>query len=254
MGGMLRRTKVILQTNEFTALYDKGYHTGSEFETADKLGVKVMVAIPETGSHAPDINYDVVNFSYDKEKDSYSCPQQQLLVTNGRWYKKDRTRSVTLVKHYKTNACETCPARNLCTRNPEGRLIERSQYAEYIEQNKANIDANPQLYKKRQAIVEYPYGVIKRQWGFYYIMTKKGRKRASADVGFVFIAYNLRRIINILGQDVLKKFLKELGSAFFQLNLVINAFYCKIMKPIFSTTLLKSIFPPSANRFKLIYI
>lgn len=254
MGGMLRRTKVILQTNEFTALYDKGYHTGSEFETANKIGVKVMVAIPETGSHAPDINYDVVNFIYNKEKDTYTCPQQQLLVTNGRWYKKDRTRSVTLVKHYKTNACETCPARNLCTRNPEGRLIERSQYAEYIEQNKTNIDANPQLYKKRQAIVEHPYGIIKRQWGFYYIMTKKGRKRASADVGFIFIAYNLRRIINILGQDVLKKFLKELAPLFSQINVVVNAFCFEITNAVFSNTLLKSIFQPSANRFKLIYI
>lgn len=95
MGGMLRRTKVILQTNDFTALYDKGYHTGNEVGTANKTGVNVMVAIPETGSHAPDLNYDVVNFSYDKEKDTYTCPQQQVLVTNGRWYKKDRTRYLT---------------------------------------------------------------------------------------------------------------------------------------------------------------
>jgi hypothetical protein len=62
--------------------------------------------------------------------------------------------------------------------------------------------------------VEHPYGIIKRQWGFSYIMTKKSMKRASADVGLIFVAYNLRRIMNILGQDKLKTYLKALPTVF----------------------------------------
>jgi len=55
------------------------------------------------------------------------------------------------------------------------------------------------------------YGTIKRQWGFSYISTKKGKERAaSADVGFMFIAYNIRRIINIVGKNALKKYLEVL--------------------------------------------
>ena len=103
-----------------------------------------------------------------------------------------------------------CPARALCTKNTKGRLIERSEFAPYMEQNKRNIEANPQLYKQRQSIVEHPYGTIKRQWGFYYVITKKGIKRASADVGFMFIAYNLRRLMNIIDKNVFRKFLQEL--------------------------------------------
>ena len=41
-------------------------------------------------------------------------------------------------------------------------------------------------------------------------MTKKGKARASADVGLIFVAYNLRRIMNILDKNVFKKFLQEL--------------------------------------------
>jgi ABC-type arginine transport system ATPase subunit len=67
---------------------------------------------------------------------------------------------------------------------------------------------NLQIYRKRQAIVEHPFGIIKRQWDFYYIMTKKSIKRASADVGIIFTCYNLRRIFNILDKDVLKEYLK----------------------------------------------
>ncbi len=51
---------------------------------------------------------------------------------------------------------------------------------------------------------------IKGQWGFNYIMTKKGKQRASADVGFMFIAYNFRRIMNIIGKNTLKKYLEVL--------------------------------------------
>ena len=71
-----------------------------------------------------------------------------------------------------------------------------------------------QLYKRRQAIVEHPYGTLKRQWGFSYILTKKGMNRASSDVGFMFIAYNLRRLGNILTRDLLKEYLSILVSLF----------------------------------------
>ena len=59
MGGMLRRAKTILRTNDFTALYDKGYHTGSEFSTADELGIETLVAIPSTSSRAPHTDYEL---------------------------------------------------------------------------------------------------------------------------------------------------------------------------------------------------
>jgi len=62
--------------------------------------------------------------------------------------------------------------------------------------------------------VEHPYGTIKRQWGFNYILPKKGIARAGSDVGFMFIAYNLRRIGNILTMNVLKEYLRILISLF----------------------------------------
>ena len=216
LSGMLRRTKTILGTSDFTAVYDKGYHTGSELKMAVNSGINIMVAIPGVASFAPDENYNFNKFIYDEINDSYTCPQHQLLTTNGNAYQKNKRRNYYTVKHYKTAACATCPALASCTKNKKGRLIERSEYQPYIEINKQNIEANPAIYKQRQSIVEHPYGTIKRQWGFYYVITKKGMKRASADVGFIFIAYNMRRIMNILDKDVFKKFLKELYSILFE--------------------------------------
>ena len=75
MGNMLQRAKSILRTNEMTALYDKGYHTGTEFKTADDLKIEVMVAIPKVAANAPNPEYNVENFIFNKKDDYYICPQ-----------------------------------------------------------------------------------------------------------------------------------------------------------------------------------
>jgi transposase len=217
MGNMVQRAKSILRTNEFTALYDKGYHTGSELKTAQDLGIETIVAIPDipATSQAPDHDYNSENFIYDPSSDSYTCPQGEVLRTNGRWYTTHGRRNILIsFKQYKTKACKSCPARIKCTRSKTGRLIERSIYAENYERNKKNTEEKEQLYRRRQTIAEHPFGTIKRQWGFNYVLTKNGINRASADVGFMFIAYNLRRIVNILGQNLMKEYLRILLPLF----------------------------------------
>ena len=233
MGTMLRRTKTILQHNHFTALYDKGYHTGSEIKKAIEMGIDIMVAIPGVASFAPNDQYNFDKFIYNNNKDTYTCPQQQILTSNGNWYQKSKQRYIYFVKHYKTNACSNCAALALCTKNKKGRLLERSEYQPYIEQNKINIDTNSSTYKKRQAIDEHPYGIIKRQWGLYYITTKKGIHRASADVGLMCVAYNLRRLMNIIDKNEFKTFLEKLWSLFSEKRSVAEAIKSKLAHLIF---------------------
>ena len=225
MGGMLRRAKTILRHNNFTAIYDKGYHTGSEFDCANSLGIDVLVAIPGVSAHAPDLAFDVEHFRYNKETDTYTCPANETLTTNGNWYAKKNGKSISQMKHYKTSACLSCKLFKKCTKNAKGRLIERSQYADLIYQNKERIQNNYEIYRRRQAVVEHPYGVIKRQWDFYYIMTKKTIKRAAADVGLIFTAYNLRRIFNLIDHKLLKQYLRILLLYFGTIRAIFNPFY-----------------------------
>ncbi|MEZ5196817.1 MAG: transposase [Bacteroidales bacterium] len=232
MGNMLQRAKSILGTNEFTALYDKGYHTGSEFDMAEKLGIEVMVAIPAKSgsSQAPDPDYNMENFDYDEQTDCYTCPEGHTMTTNGNWHK---AKSGAMFQQYKTRQCKHCPARPKCTKSAEnGKVIQRRKYAQNIEDNKARIENNPTAYKKRQAIVEHPYGTIKRQWGFSYISTKKYKIRASADVGLMFVAYNIRRIMNIIGKNELEKYLKEVAFSFSGQKLQLRPIFsfCKAVK------------------------
>jgi len=233
MGPMLRRAKKILGNADFTALYDKGYHTGSELKTGIEMGVELMVAIPGVASFAPHDSYNFDKFIFSDENDSYTCPQGNVLNTNSNRYQKSKQRYIYYVKHYKTSACLNCPALALCTKNKKGRLIERSEYQPYMDKNKENIEKHSDIYKRRQAIIEHTYGIIKRQWGFYFVSTKKGIKRASADVGLMFTAFNLRRLINIIDKNVFKQFLQELAYLFFAKPIPTKAFLTHLRNFIF---------------------
>jgi transposase len=232
LSGMLRRAGVILGHSGFTALFDKGYHRGSEISKAILMGVEVMIAIPGVASFAPDERYNVEHFVYDPDADSYTCPEGKMLYTNGRWYVKSDHGYV--VKHYKTPKCKGCPAFARCTRNKLGRLIERSEHQEAVDENKRNIERDPSTYKKRQAIIEHTYGTIKRQWGFSYICTKRGLKRASADVGLMFTAYNLRRLMNSTCKNVLKAYLEKLVDLCITITASPNSFLVPLVHAIFT--------------------
>jgi transposase len=209
MGPMGRRAKSIIGKHDLTVLFDKGYYTGSELEIAQKLGMTTLVAISAPASSAPNPDYNADKFIYDADKDHYVCPEGSFLTSRGNFYaKKHKAGKQTLFRQYKSSACKTCVVKSSCTSSKQGRTIERNQHAHCYEQNRKNLETYPQIYKQRQAIVEHPFGTIKRQWGFDYVLTKKGMQRASADVGLVFIAYNLRRIINILGFKALMAYFK----------------------------------------------
>jgi len=237
MGNMLQRAKSILHHNNFTALYDKGYHTGSEFDIADSLGVKVMVAIPgkSTSSQAPDPKYNMENFIYNEQDNTYTCPQGHILATNGTWH---QSKSGSIFQQYKTTKCKECLVRERCTKSKQnGKIIQRREYAQNIENNRHRIEHDKATYKQRQAIAEHPYGTIKRQWGFSYIITKKYLHRASADVGFMLTAYNLRRLINIIG---LKQFREYLAAEIFSFLLYISKY--KLIRAFLKRDILQYIF------------
>ena len=211
MTNMVEEAIDISGNNTFDALFDKGYHNAEQLNNVQELGVTTHVAIPNPASNAPDKAFNLSEFIYNKTDDTYTCPSGQTLTTNGNWYNKKSYR----VKQYKTNHCKDCKLRTRCTRSKSKRLIERHEFAEALEKNKSNLKNNPEIYKKRQAIVEHPFGTIKRQWGFNYIITKKTKQRANADVGFIFIAYNLTRILNLIGFEKFTEYLKQVISASF---------------------------------------
>ena len=204
-------TKAALQKKTIEVLADKGYHNGEQIDTCTRSKIVTYVAAPDIPrtNDIPTPDYHGDKFIYNAEKDIYTCPAGATLITNGRWYpKKNGSKYENKVKHYKTRACKTCPVKAVCTRNKNGRLIERSQYAEAVEANAKRIHTEKEKYALRQQISEHPFGIIKRQWGYDHVLLK-GKQKVEAELGLIFTAYNLRRALTILGFPELKKRLER---------------------------------------------
>ena len=95
-----------------------------------------------------------------------------------------------------------------CTRSKKGRYIFRHVDQDFLDTIDFNTELNKDKYKLRQMIVEHPFGTIKRSWGAYYFLTKR-RISVTAEVSLAYLAYNFRRVINILGPGEMLRRLKE---------------------------------------------
>ena len=210
------KAKKAMGVSKIEVLADKGYHNGGQLDKCMKDDITTYVPPSEHVHNAsiPTPDYLVEKFNYDEQTDAYTCPQGQLLKTNGNWYNKHREKYNYKVKHYKTSACIGCPARSLCTVNKSGRLLERSEFQKAVDMNNRRVVMNREKYNKRQCMNEHVFGVIKRQWGFDHTLVK-GLKKVDAETGIIFTAYNLRRIINIIGiKKFIRKMKKRMGRFF----------------------------------------
>lgn len=190
-------------------LADKGYHSGRELKACEKLEVKTFVSPKESSSKKRNPGFAMDKFEYSKEDDTYTCPAQQILNTNGRWYNKNlkNGRKSYKIKHYKTKACKGCVLRSECTTNKLGRFIERTEYAQFVEENNNRVFENPEYYRQRQQIIEHQFGTLKRHWHFDYVLTK-GKKKVMGEVYLAFTTYNLRRLMSIFDFDTLMSKIK----------------------------------------------
>jgi len=201
--------KQILETDQCIALSDKGYHNGGHIQKCEEAGITTLAAYQDhcNNSETMHPDYYTSRFIYDKAADTYLCTQGHLLTTKGTWHEKKRENGKVsyLFKKYRTHACNTCHVKHLCTaRAKGGREIERSQYQDAVDRNNKRVDLQKELYLKRQAIVEHPFGTIKRGWGYSHTLVK-GLEKVNGEMNLIALVYNLKRAVNILGSDKLLK-------------------------------------------------
>ena len=215
---MAKRAKAAMGVNTITVLADKGYHNGEQLHSCAQEQVITYIAVPDPprNSPIPTPEFYGERFRYNKSKDTFSCPMGQTLRSNGKWYDRKYDEYITRIKHYKTPKCKTCPALAQCTSNEKGRIMERSEYAEAAERNTQRMRKQPSVYTARQAIIEHVFGTIKRQWGYDHILLK-GLRKNEGEFGLIYLVYNLRRIINILGVEGVKKWVESVIFQFLTL-------------------------------------
>lgn len=206
---MAIEAKALLGVKQMNVLTDKGYTTGAQIAKCTAQNITTYSS-PKAHSSQKNGLYDMQIFEYNEAEDTYSCPAGETMKTNGRWYNKGGHK----VKHYKTKACKSCRQRELCTKNKNGRFIERNYYQSDLEQNQDRVEANPDYYRQRQQITEHQFGTLKRHWHFTHTLVK-GKEKVLSEVYLCFSVYNLVRLMQIIGLEELKSKLGALAKPFF---------------------------------------
>jgi len=251
LAAIAKEAKENIEAKHITVLVDKGYHNGRELDTCKQNNITTIVAVPEQGKsneNGTQPEYLVSHFTYNKQDNTYTCPQKQTLTTTGSWHKKTgRTEeSGYMFQKYRTSACKTCPAKDLCTSRKGGREIDRSQYADAVEENHQRYKDNPQLYRKRQEINEHIFGTIKRKWGYSYT-DLIGLEKVNGEHSLIMLVYNIKRSINILGVlDLIAK-LKAWNTPYKRkLLFFIKTTYLKLILALFNFKT-----NPNTSKFRL---
>lgn len=205
LDNMALRAKKLFGNKPLEVLADKGYYNARDLKKCVKKYITPYVSKQVYANGTGDRDFYADKFQYDKEKDIYICPAGQEL-TRGRTRKKKG--QIVGYDYFNYDACKNCDMKSRCTRSKKGRYIFRHVDQDFLDTIDFNTELNKDKYKLRQMIVEHPFGTIKRSWGAYYFLTKR-RISVTAEVSLAYLAYNFRRVINILGPGEMLRRLKE---------------------------------------------
>jgi hypothetical protein len=184
------QAKEELGVDELTSIADRGFYSGEEFKKCKEDGIAVIAPKPDRGE-TQSKGYTKINFKYDKENDIYICPLGQTLALPAKRRGKGND------KRYYCKACVDCPSKELCTPKSKYRYIARLEFDDYADEVDAFTRENYDLYSKRKCLVEHPFGTVKRALGFTYFLTR-GTENVRTESLLHFLAYNMKRLINIL--------------------------------------------------------
>jgi len=177
---------------ELQVLADRGYFSGKEILKCEQADITPLVPKPLTSNARAAGRFDKRDFVYDKKRDEYRCPAGERAV----WRFTTVENGLTLHKYW-PSACPRCPIRSACTPS-DYRRIARWEHEEVLDRMQARLDRMPQAGRLRRQTCEHVFGTLKSWMGATHFLMKtlpKVRTEASLHV----LAYNLKRVIGILG-------------------------------------------------------
>jgi len=176
---------------ELTALADRGYYNGEQVLACEGTGV--LPCVPKTIWPSEYGLFTRQDFIYDAEHDHYTCPAGQQL-TKG-LVRSDRKDDIDHYRHL--TACFACPLKPRCTPDKLKRL-KRWRREDVLDKMQARLDHMPDAMGVRRQTVEHPFGTLKAWMGSTHFLTKTLEK-VRTEMSLHVLAYNIKRLIQILG-------------------------------------------------------
>jgi len=191
---MSLRAKKILGVKKFDMLTDMGYYDGQEVAACLEQGITPWISRPRTSINRKKGLFTKDDFHYISRSDCYICPAGKRLTFSFQGHELDRD-----IRYYATPECSRCLKRPQCTRKKSGgRRITRLKEEWVLEDMERRNWLHPEKLKRRKEIVEHPFGTMKRSMNQGYFLMR-GLNKVNTEMSLTVIAYNMKRVFNILG-------------------------------------------------------
>lgn len=190
---MAREAKTVLEVDALEVVADKGYYNTEQIVGCQTEHITCYVPAPEGNGGQSKELFSKKDFTYLPTLDGYRCPAGQFLP-----YKSTVNKKGKRTRIYETSACQGCGLRSRCTTAKKGnRRMYRWIHEGIIEVHKERTKQNPEKLKRRGQLAEHPFGTLKRAMGHGYFLTK-GLENVSAEMSLSILAYNMKRVLNIM--------------------------------------------------------
>jgi transposase len=187
-----KAAKEVLRSETLQAVADRGYFNSPEILACHKAGITVTLPKPMTSGAKSEGRFGKQDFVYLPGEDVYRCPAGERLK-----YRYSNEEDGKKLRRYWTTACPACPLRPHCTTGPE-RRIPRWEHEHLLDAVQQRLDEDPQAMRRRRETVEHPFGTLKMRMGATHFLMKTLPKVAT-EMALHVLAYNLTRVINIIG-------------------------------------------------------
>src|SRR4051794_10468954 len=199
--GLLTETaepaKEILGVETIDVVADMGYFKIEDIEACEKAHMVPYVPRPQRGPSVRKGLFRKDEFKYDAETDSMICPAGQRLHP----YTSSLLRGLKKINYANRAACRDCPLRPRCAGN-QFRSVSRLENEAVLDRMAARLALRPGILGQRREAVEHPFGTIK-QWMYQGAFLMRGLEKVRAEFSLTALAYNIRRVLNLVTFDKL---------------------------------------------------
>jgi transposase len=200
---MASKAKQTLDTDAIEVTADTGYYNATEIEKCERENISCY--IPKPSSMRGEGRYSVTDFRYDAEHDCYICPTNQQLTYRFQTKTKNKIQKV-----YEGVACKGCAYRPKCTSSKaNNRRIYHWIHEDILERMHQRMLVHPEKVLQRKCLVEHPFGTIKHWMDQSYFLTR-GFEKVTAEFSLSVLAYNIKRVLNIIGVKELVKIMRNI--------------------------------------------
>jgi transposase len=190
---MAAAAQEILASPAPVVVADQGYYHGTEIKACLEAGITPLVPRPRTSANEARGLFTKDDFRYDAAEDVYRCPAGEALTYRSTTIELGRT-----IRNYRTSACGRCRLKPRCTRNKDGRKITRWADEGLLEAMEQRLRRDRALFAQRKALSEHPFGTMKRAMDQGYFLLR-GLAKVRGEFTLTALAYNLKRVLNIVG-------------------------------------------------------